>query len=119
MKVNKAYLGHIHVTRIDFPQSCTSACCILTSVNSKLTLLVYPLEYSMQKISLCTRYTHVHLVPHAEHVKSSRWRSSKCCRDDPVLSSTYPVHGSASEVNRSGADVQVVSRHHYLVFILC
>ena len=41
--------------------------------------------------------------------------SSKRCRDDTVLSSAYPVHGSASEVNRSGGDAQVVSCHRYLV----
>ena len=34
---------------------------------------------------------------------------------DPVLSSAYPVHESASEVNCSGADGQVVSCHCYLV----
>ena len=45
-----------------------------------------------------TRYTHVHRVPHAEHMESSKRRSSKRCRDDGVLSSAYPVHGSASEV---------------------
>ena len=32
-------------------------------------------------------------------------------------SSAYPVHGSTSEVNRSGADAQVVSCHSYLVII--
>ena len=32
-----------------------------------------------------------------------------------VLSSAYPVHGSAREVNRSGADAQVVPCHYYLV----
>ena len=32
--------------------------------------------------------------------------------------SAYPVHGSASEVNWSGADVQVVSCYGYLVFHL-
>ena len=35
-----------------------------------------------------------------------------------MLSSAYPVHGSASEVNRSGADAQVVSCQHYLVVFL-
>ena len=34
---------------------------------------------------------------------------------DPVLSSAYPVHESASEVNCSGADRQVVSCHCSLV----
>ena len=36
--------------------------------------------------------------------------------DDAVLSSGYPVHGPASEVNRSGADARIVSCHGYLVF---
>ena len=66
-------------------------------------------------IPILTRYTHAHHVPHAEHVKSSKWRSSKHCRDDAVLSSAYPVHGSVSKANRSGADAQVVSCHRYLV----
>ena len=39
----------------------------------------------------------------------------KCCQDDAMLSSTYPIHGSASKVNRSGGDAQVVSCHHYFV----
>ena len=49
-------------------------------------------------------------------VRSEKTANSKCCRDDAMLSSAYPVHGSASEVNRSGADAQVVSCHRYLVF---
>ena len=32
-----------------------------------------------------------------------------------MLSSAYPVHGSVSKVNCSGADAQVVSCHGYLV----
>ena len=32
-----------------------------------------------------------------------------------MLSSAYPIHGSASEVNHSDADTQVVSCHCYLV----
>ena len=60
-------------------------------------------------------YTHAHLVPHAEHVENSKWRSSKCCRYDAVLSSVYSVHGSVSEVNHSCVDAQVVSCHRYLV----
>ena len=39
-------------------------------------------------------YTHVHRVPHAEHVESSKWRSSKHGRDNGLLSSAYPVHTS-------------------------
>ena len=47
--------------------------------------------------------------------------TAKRGRDNAVLSSAYPVHGSASEVNRSDADAQVVSCHRYLsgVFHLC
>ena len=63
-----------------------------------------------------TRYTHMHRVPYAEHVESLKWQSSKHCRDDGVLSSAYPVHGSVSEVNLLGAEVQVVSCCRYLVF---
>jgi len=37
-----------------------------------------------------TRYTHAHQVPHAEHMESSKWQSSKRWRDDAVLSSAYP-----------------------------
>ena len=37
-----------------------------------------------------TRYTHAHQVPHAEHMESLKWRSSKRVRDDAVLSSAYP-----------------------------
>ena len=36
-------------------------------------------------------------------------------RDDAVLLSAYPIHGSVSKVNHSGADVQVISCHCYLV----
>ena len=32
------------------------------------------------------------------------------------MSSAYPIHGSASEVNRLGADAQVISCHGLLVF---
>ena len=49
----------------------------------------------------------------------TKWPSSKRCRDDAVVSSADPVHRSLSEVNRSGADVQVVSCHRYLVVFHC
>ena len=55
-------------------------------------------------------------VPHVEHVKNGEARSAvkmmPCC-PPPIL-----LHGSASEVNSSSADVQVVSCHQYLVFHL-
>ena len=34
---------------------------------------------------------------------------------DAMLSSAYPIHGSANEVNCSGADAQVISCHCYPV----
>ena len=64
---------------------------------------------------------HVHDVPHAKHVESCRFdKMVKCGREDikdfedvsGVLSSAYLVHGSASKVNCSGPDLQVVSSCH-------
>ena len=42
-------------------------------------------------------------------------KMAKRSRDDAMLASTYPVQGSASEVNHLGANTQVVSCHRYLV----
>ena len=60
-----------------------------------------------------TRYTHAHQVPHAEHME---WQSSEVLarRHRAVL--RLSIHESASEVNHSGGDTQVVSCHRYLVF---
>ena len=58
-----------------------------------------------------TRYTHAHQVPHAEHVESSKWRSSKRERRRRAVLRLSVHAGSASEVNRSVDDAQVVSRH--------
>ena len=44
---------------------------------------------------------HVHHVPHAKYVESLI--GQKRGWDDTVLSSAYPIHMSASEVNHSGA----------------
>ena len=70
---------------------------------------------------------HAYHVPHAKHMESCRSdEMAKHGRDDSasvkfstsaleslycnaVLSSAYPVYGSASEVNCSGADMQVIS----------
>ena len=62
-----------------------------------------------------TKYMHVHHV-----LMLSTWnvqldKIAKRGRDNAILSSTYPVQGSASEANRSDADAQVVSCHCYLV----
>ena len=63
-----------------------------------------------------TRYMHVHHVPHAEHMESSKKYYGKAGSTVVTkLSFIYLVHGSASEVDCSGADVQVVSCHCYLV----
>ena len=45
------------------------------------------------------RYTHAHQVPHAEHMESLKWRSSKCWRDDAVLSP--PIRSRVSEWSKS------------------
>jgi len=66
---------------------------------------------------------HVHHVPHVEsrvHTgQPEKWIVEYSALESPycnvMLSSAYPIHGSASKVNRSGANVQVVSCHHYLV----
>ena len=60
-----------------------------------------------------TRYTHAYHVPHAEHME----RSDKMAMLE-VLSSTYPAHGSESNINHWGADLQVVSCRRYLVLRL-
>ena len=69
---------------------------------------------AIRNVFLLARYTHAHHVPHAEHMESLKWQNRKCGGEDAVLSSAYLVHGSVSEVNRSGADVQAVSCHRYL-----
>ena len=43
-----------------------------------------------------TRYTHVHHVPHAEHMESSKWRWSKHDQDDTVPQ--HNVHRSIMSV---------------------
>ena len=55
-------------------------------------------------------------MPHAEHMESSIvYYGEAHSTVEMTLSSAYPVHGSASEVDRLVADVQVVSCHCYLV----
>ena len=76
--------------------------------------------YSSTTFHSLTRYMHVQCASHGARGKfdQTKWPSSKRCRDEAcetVLSSAYPVHGSASKVNCSGADAQVVSCHRYLV----
>ena len=61
------------------------------------------------------RYTHAHQVPHAEHMEMAKLEAL-ARRRRAVL--RLSVHESASEVNRSGGDAQVVSCHHYDVILL-
>ena len=50
-------------------------------------------------------YMYEHHVPHTKHVES--------CQSDKM----DPFHGSTSELNCSGADMQVVSYHFYPVVL--
>lgn len=58
--------------------------------------------------------THLKVLPgtytHAHHACTSHRsdETAKRGRDNALLSSAYPVHGLASEVNCSDADAQVV-----------
>ena len=73
----------------------------------------------MMCIYVSSRYTHAHHVPHAEHVESSIRKNGdgrSMVKTTPCCASAYPVHGSASKVNRLGADMQVVPCHGYFVF---
>ena len=57
-------------------------------------------------------------MPHPQLPASERIglaQIAKRGQDDAVLASAYSVHGSASEVNRSGADAQIISCHCHLV----
>ena len=58
----------------------------------------------------------MHQVPHAEHMESLKWRTSKHWRDDAVLFSAYPFTSQRdqSKIAR-GNDGQIVSCHCYLV----
>ena len=87
--------------------------CRYTTILAIISAVPIPIQiFTAGCISL---YMHAHHVPHAEHVENLKWRSSKCCWDDTVLSSVYFVHGSVSKVNHSSVDTQVVSCHCYLV----
>ena len=80
--------------------SCAFAC-YLTSLKLYLFMI----------LGICLRI--MCLMPSTWKVQSNE--IAKRGRDDAMLASTYPVQGSASEVNHSGADAQVVSCHRYLV----
>ena len=64
---------------------------------------------------VCTRYTHAHQVPHAEHIESSEMAKLEALVRQRCAVLCLSVHKSVSEVNRSGGDAQVVSCHCYLV----
>ena len=59
-----------------------------------------------------TRCTHAHQVPHAEHMEMAKLEAL-ATRSRAVL--RLSVYESASKVNRSGGDAQVVSCCHCLV----
>ena len=55
-------------------------------------------------------------MPHAEHVEiSDEMAKLEALSRRRLGVLAYPVHGSASEVNRSGADAQVVPFRRYLI----
>ena len=54
------------------------------------------------------------------HIMRSTWKvrngeTQSTVKMTPCCPPPIPLHGSASEVNSSSADAQVVSCHHYLV----
>ena len=67
--------------------------------------------YLFMILGICLRI--MCLMPSMWKVQSNE--IAKRSRDDAMLASTYPVQGSANEVNHSGANIQVVSCHRYLV----
>ena len=62
-----------------------------------------------------TRYTHAHQVPHAEHMESLKMAKLKPLARQRCAVLCLSIHESASEVNCSGGDAQVVSCYCYLV----
>ena len=58
------------------------------------------------------------LMPSTGEFDQMKWRSPKCSRENTILSHTYPIHGSAGEVNHLGAYAKVDSSHRYLVVCL-
>ena len=64
-------------------------------------MCIYTISYSYTVVH-ATRYRLMYHVTHAKHVESPHIRSDemvKHSRDEAVLFSAYPVHGSASKVN--------------------
>ena len=59
-----------------------------------------------------TKYTHAHQVPHADHMEMAKLEAL-ATRHRAVL--RLSVYESASKVNHSGGDAQVVSCRHCLV----
>lgn len=67
-------------------------------------------------MSLFTKYIHAHYAPHSMwKFDWTKWHSLKLGQDNTLLSSTYSIQGSVSELNRLGGDGQAVSCHCYLL----
>ena len=86
---------------------------IIVPTSFKELLLGMPLCHILG-IHMCIMY----LTQSTWKVQSDEVVKLEHCRNDTMLSSAYPVHGSVTQVNRLGADMQVVSCHHYLVVFL-
>ena len=84
----------------------------------------FSFEMSFQTLAVCyilTRYTHIHIMcltlsTCSRVSKQSELLSNRLWYCNAMLSTAYPVHRSASKVNCSGADMQVVSCLCYPVF---
>ena len=97
-------------------QGCTYTTICLYCRYTTLLAIRSAVPIPIQIFTACINlYTHAYHVPYAGHMESSKWRSLKHFRVDAVLSSVYPVHRSASKVNCSSADTQIISCHRYLV----
>ena len=70
-----------------------------------------PPDADTRKKLILTRYTHAHQVPHVEHMQMAKLEALARRRRAVLCLSVYE---SASEVNRSGGDMQVISCHRYL-----
>ena len=81
-----------------------ASCSVMTN-GGQLLLLIHAVSGSNKLLGI-----RMHIMCLTRSMwKVQKWRCSKHCRDDTVLSSAYPAHGSASEVNQLGPDAQVVS----------
>ena len=64
-----------------------------------------------------TGYVLAYHVLHTEHMEVQLSEVAKRGQDDTVLPSTYPVHGSVSELNHSGADAVTVILSSFILLL--